>query len=144
MLRLAALAAIALLGGAPAPAESCGDLGDEISIRTNARIVKIEPTFGNVVFEHPAAARMVLLCGAPPQQILFEYKGAPDARFLALVLVAGSMAIGKRVSAQALADCIKESMIDPSSQGPQKDGGVQIECGFGGDEGDVLVMSEQD
>ncbi len=144
--RIAAILAVGTALSGTAMAGPCDALGEAVSRRTHAEIIRTDPVMGDIFFRHPAAHEMWLACGGAGQEkqldhadIDFAYEGKPDARFLALVSVAGAMVIDRPIPIAALGDCLIQSMIDPSGQGRQESGGVLFECMFVGPDGDVAL-----
>ncbi len=124
------IAASLVLMSAPALAGPCDDLGQAIAARTKAVIDRITPEFGNVMFTHPAAHEMTLLCGPGDARSLdVAYEGEPDVRFLALASVAGGIFLGSgSVSTRAIGDCILAAGIDPAGEVERESGKAHLEC----------------
>jgi len=127
----AAILAAALTAVLPGHAKAdCAEVGEAIAARANAQILEMTPQMGNIIFSHPAAKEMRLLCGPGPNPALsLTYEGKPDARFLALASVAGGfVAGGPHVSIKAIADCILAAAIDPSGSAEREAGRAHLDC----------------
>lgn len=138
---IAAILAVGAALSGTAMAGPCDALGEAVSQRTNAAIVRTDPVSGNIFFRHPAAQEMTLYCAGLEHAdwIAFAYDRRPDMRFQALVSVAGAMAVDRPIPGVALRDCLTESMIDPSGVAARAVGGVNFECIFIDPNGSVAL-----